>query len=81
MSHPSPMPFAQYFDRMHAHSEARSFVEKWIGKTDNALELFVENLPSVLERGLLVRKILLEKQKAGNQQEEVENAEEEFKDD
>ena len=72
------MPFAQYFDRLHSYSEARSFIEKWLGRTENGLEIFVENLPSVLERGLLVRRMLLEQHNSGKK---VENAEEETKDD
>ena len=54
---------AQSFDRVHSYSEARSFVEKWVAKSNNTVEEFVEVFPGVLERGLLIRKILLEQNK------------------
>ena len=39
-------------------------MEKWIGKSTNSIESFEVNLPSVLARGLLVRRILLEQLQA-----------------
>ena len=39
-------------------------MERWIGKSTNSIESFAANLPSVLARGLLVRRILLEQLRA-----------------
>ena len=51
-------------------------MERWIGKSTNNIEDFAANLPSVLARGLLVRRILMEQHQARKEGKEPDVPEE-----
>jgi len=57
------MKFVQAFDTFGSFMKAASFIEDWIRTKKNNPTDFANDFPAVLNRGLLVRKILLHMRK------------------
>ena len=53
------MKFVQAFDTFASYPKAASFIEDWIRTKKNNPTDFANDFPAVLNRGVLIRKILL----------------------